>query len=55
MLIVLQNDCIQWIMETSPKQNPWSAERVVFEMLALWFGSVYGMSMVRAFLYPWPF
>ncbi|KAI5868246.1 cytochrome P450 [Durotheca rogersii] len=34
-------DCIQWIMETAPKQNPWSAERVIYELMAIWFGSVH--------------
>ena len=42
-----QNDCIQWIMDTSPKANPWSAQRIVFELMAIWFGSVHAMSTVR--------
>ncbi|KAF2966132.1 hypothetical protein GQX73_g7453 [Xylaria multiplex] len=32
-------DCIQWIIETAPKQSPWSAERVIYELMAIWFGS----------------
>ncbi|KAG6357424.1 hypothetical protein INS49_013301 [Diaporthe citri] len=32
-------DCIQWIIETAPKQDPWSAERVIYELMAIWFGS----------------
>ncbi|KAL5437920.1 hypothetical protein PMIN06_010389 [Paraphaeosphaeria minitans] len=43
------NDCIQWIMETSPKQNPWNAQRVVFELMAIWFGSVHAMSTTATF------
>ncbi|KAF1852230.1 cytochrome P450 [Cucurbitaria berberidis CBS 394.84] len=43
------NDCIQWIMDTSPKQNPWSAQRVVFELMAIWFGSVHAMSTTAVF------
>ncbi|KAF1996339.1 cytochrome P450 [Amniculicola lignicola CBS 123094] len=43
------NDCIQWIMETSPKANPWSAQRVVFELIAIWFGSVHAMSTTITF------
>ncbi|KAI1760843.1 cytochrome P450 [Hypoxylon sp. FL1150] len=31
-------DCIQWIIETAPKQNPWSVERVIYELMAIWFG-----------------
>ncbi|EGD92510.1 hypothetical protein TESG_00083 [Trichophyton tonsurans CBS 112818] len=34
-------DCIQWVMECSPTQKPWSAERIVHELMALWFGSVH--------------
>ncbi|KAK7740437.1 hypothetical protein SLS62_011119 [Diatrype stigma] len=37
-------DCIQWIIETAPKQNPWSAERVIYELMAIWFGSVHILS-----------
>jgi hypothetical protein len=41
-------DCIQWIMETSPRQNPWSPQRVVYELMAIWFGSVHAISTVRS-------
>lgn len=34
-------------MDTSPKKNPWSAQRIVFELMAIWFGSVHAMSTVR--------
>ncbi|KAI1752381.1 cytochrome P450 [Xylaria castorea] len=34
-----RTDCIQWIIETAPKQKPWSAERVIYELMAIWFGS----------------
>ncbi|CAH0025296.1 unnamed protein product, partial [Clonostachys rhizophaga] len=40
-------DCIQWIMETSPKQRPWSPERIVHELMAIWFGSVHALSTAR--------
>ncbi|EMR72872.1 putative fad binding domain-containing protein [Eutypa lata UCREL1] len=33
-----QADCILWIVETSPRQNPSSAKRVVHELMAIWFG-----------------
>ncbi|KAI1412118.1 cytochrome P450 [Hypoxylon sp. FL1857] len=42
-------DCIQWIMETSPKHNPWSAHRVVHELMAIWFGSVHALSTTITF------
>jgi len=39
-------DCIQWIMESSPKQNPWTPKRIVHELMAIWFGSVHALSTV---------
>ncbi|KAF3060320.1 Ent-kaurene oxidase [Daldinia childiae] len=43
------HDCIQWIMETSPKRDPWSAKRVVHELMAIWFGSVHALSTTITF------
>ncbi|KAI1334212.1 cytochrome P450 [Xylariaceae sp. FL0016] len=43
------NDCIQWIMETSPRQKPWSAKRIVHEIMAIWFGSVHALSTTITF------
>ncbi|KAH8880897.1 cytochrome P450 [Thozetella sp. PMI_491] len=42
-------DCIQWIMETSPRENPWQAERIVHELLAIWFGSIHGIATTTLF------
>ena len=39
-------------MDTSPKDNPWDAGRIVHEMMALWFGSIHGLSIVRKILKP---
>jgi len=41
-----QKDCIQWVMESSPRSKPWTAERIVYELIALWFGSVHITSTV---------
>ncbi|KAH8593607.1 cytochrome P450 [Bisporella sp. PMI_857] len=43
------HDCIQWIMETSPPKNPWTAERIVHELMAIWFGSVHALSTTISF------
>ncbi|KAI0096705.1 cytochrome P450 [Nemania sp. FL0031] len=43
------NDCIQWIMETSPKLKPWTVQRVIHELLAVWFGSVHITSTTACF------
>ncbi|EOA80779.1 hypothetical protein ACJQWK_09841 [Exserohilum turcicum] len=42
-------DCIQWIMETSPKSRPWTPQRVVHELMAIWFGSVHAVSTTVTF------
>ncbi|KAK1919471.1 hypothetical protein P3342_001763 [Pyrenophora teres f. teres] len=42
-------DCIQWIMETSPKNAPWTPQRVVHELMAIWFGSVHAVSTTVTF------
>ncbi|KAI0381078.1 cytochrome P450 [Hypomontagnella monticulosa] len=36
-----QADCIQWIMETAPRGQSWPAERIIQELMAIWFGSVH--------------
>ncbi|MCJ1236865.1 hypothetical protein MMC14_004847 [Varicellaria rhodocarpa] len=38
-------DCLQWIISSSPKKNPWNTEKIIQEFLALWFGSVHQMAM----------
>ncbi|CAH0024714.1 unnamed protein product [Clonostachys rhizophaga] len=45
-----RNDCIQWIIDTAPKQNAWSAERVIYELMAIWFGSVHILSMTIVYV-----
>ncbi|KAF2819134.1 cytochrome P450 [Ophiobolus disseminans] len=50
-------DCMQWIMQQSSRLRPWSAEvttpwtagRIVHELMALWFGSVHAMGMTIIF------
>ncbi|KAK6223444.1 hypothetical protein LQW54_000562 [Pestalotiopsis sp. IQ-011] len=34
-------------METSPRQKPWDAERIVYELMAIWFGSVHAMATYK--------
>lgn len=36
-----QNDCIEWIMDHSPRHKPWGVTRIVHELIAVWFGSVH--------------
>jgi len=36
-------------METSPKNAPWTPQRVVHELMAIWFGSVHAVSTTVTF------
>ncbi|KAI0409850.1 cytochrome P450 [Xylaria palmicola] len=42
-------DCVQWIMETLPQKDPWSPQRVVHKLMAIWFGSVHALSTTITF------
>lgn len=39
-------DCMQWLIVTSPRKNPWTPARMVGEIMAVWFGSVHQLAMV---------
>ncbi|KAK8059254.1 cytochrome P450 [Apiospora saccharicola] len=39
-------DCMQWLIDTSPKKDPWSTPRMIGETLAIWFSSVHQLAMV---------
>jgi Cytochrome P450 len=38
-------DCIQWMLDTNPRKNPWSAEKIVQVLLGLWFASVHQLAI----------
>lgn len=40
---------IQWIVETMPRKEPWCPMRILHELLAIWFGSVHGVSTTLSF------
>ncbi|KAK4236588.1 cytochrome P450 [Achaetomium macrosporum] len=42
-------DCMQWLIDTSPRKNPWSAARMVGEIMAVWFGSVHQLAMTATY------
>ncbi|RAK94386.1 cytochrome P450 [Aspergillus costaricaensis CBS 115574] len=39
-------DCMQWLIETSPRKTQWTTARMVGEIIAVWFGSVHQLAMV---------
>ncbi|KAJ8124792.1 hypothetical protein O1611_g8849 [Lasiodiplodia mahajangana] len=38
-------DCVQWLIDTSPRKKHWSPARMVGEIMAVWFGSVHQLAM----------
>jgi len=42
-------DCMQWLIDTSPRKHPWSAGRMVGEIMAVWFGSVHQLAMTTTY------
>ncbi|KAG8158165.1 hypothetical protein KVR01_011926 [Diaporthe batatas] len=42
-------DCIQWIMESSPRSKPRAPETIVHELMAIWFGSVHAVTATITF------
>lgn len=34
-------DCVQWIIDSNPKKEPWPPEKIVQAVLGLWFASVH--------------
>ncbi|KAL8969101.1 MAG: hypothetical protein Q9197_004518 [Variospora fuerteventurae] len=49
MLTSIQVDCMQWLIDTSPRKIPWTPERMIGEILALWFGSVHQLAMTTTY------
>ncbi|KKO98194.1 cycloheximide-inducible-1 [Trichoderma harzianum] len=42
-------DCMQWLIDTSPRKNPWTSARMVGEIMAVWFGSVHQLAMTSTY------
>ncbi|MCJ1406600.1 hypothetical protein MMC19_000666, partial [Ptychographa xylographoides] len=43
------NDGIQWLIDTSPKRANWSTERLVGEIMAIWYGSVHTLAIATTY------
>lgn len=43
------HDCMQWLIDTSPRKDPWSPARMVGEIMAVWFGSVHQLAMTTTY------
>lgn len=45
--MTLQIDSMQYLIDTSPRKAPWSVQRTIGEIMAVWFSSVHQLAMVR--------
>ncbi|KAF3492152.1 uncharacterized protein GIQ15_01669 [Arthroderma uncinatum] len=43
------SDGLQWLIETAPKKCPWSTDRLVGEVMGVWYGSVHTLSIAATF------
>ncbi|KAL7907120.1 cytochrome P450 [Trichoderma velutinum] len=46
---ITPTDCMQWLIDTSPRKNPWTPARMVGEIMAVWFGSVHQLAMTSTY------
>ncbi|KAF3071576.1 Cytochrome P450 monooxygenase paxP [Trichoderma lentiforme] len=42
-------DCMQWLIDNSPRKNPWTPAKIVGEIMAVWFGSVHQLAMTSTY------
>ncbi|OAL54549.1 cytochrome P450 [Pyrenochaeta sp. DS3sAY3a] len=43
------SDLITWIIDTAPKELHWTARRITYEVIAIWFGSVHALSATTSY------
>ncbi|KJZ75447.1 hypothetical protein HIM_05143 [Hirsutella minnesotensis 3608] len=43
------SDCMQWLIDTSPRKNPWTPARMVSEIMAIWFSAVHQLAMTATY------
>lgn len=42
-------DVMQWLIDSSPKKQPWTAEEIVGQILTLWFAGVFQPAIVGSY------
>lgn len=40
---------MQWLIDTSPKKENWGVERLVGEVMGIWYGSVHTLAIALSF------
>lgn len=43
------NDGVQWLINTTPKREAWSTERLVGEIMAVWYGSLHTLAIATTY------
>ncbi|CAF9924403.1 MAG: hypothetical protein ALECFALPRED_002742 [Alectoria fallacina] len=43
------NDGIQWLLDTSPKTARWDADRLVGEIMGVWYGSIHTLAIASTY------
>lgn len=43
-------DCMQWLIDTSPRKNPWSPARMIGEIMAVWFSTIHQLAMTTTYV-----
>lgn len=43
------NDGVQWLINTTPKREAWSTERLVGEIMAVWYGSLHTLAIASTY------
>ncbi|KAI1120462.1 cytochrome P450 [Nemania abortiva] len=42
-------NCMQWLIDTSPRKGAWSSRRMVGEIMAIWFSSVHQLAITATY------
>ncbi|KAA8566350.1 hypothetical protein EYC84_008933 [Monilinia fructicola] len=43
------DDCVQWLIDTIPKSEVWSVDRLVGEIMAIWYGSLHTLAIATTY------
>lgn len=50
-----EHDGLQWLIDTAPKKQHWSVDRLVGEIMGIWYGSVHTLTIVSGVWYSSPY
>jgi hypothetical protein len=47
--LIFQNNGLQWLIDTAPQKEMWGVDRLVGEVMGIWYGSVHTLSIACTF------